>query len=460
VRNSAYPEYKESGGQWLGEVPRHWDVKRLKTSAKYKVSNVDKVTKEDEVSVRLCNYTDVYYNDHITPEMELMKGTATPEEINRFHLEVDDIVITKDSEDWRDIAVPARVAETAGDLVCGYHLAIVSPDADKLDGRYLLRAFQSCAVNQQFQISASGVTRYGLPKSSIGEAQLPLPPIEEQTAIADFLDLETGRIDTLVAKKRRLIALLKEKRTTLISRTVTRGLPEDAAREFGLEPHIRFKDSGIEWLGEVPVGWDVRPIKRIVSVPVTDGPHETPEILDDGIPFVSAEAIKEGRINFDRIRGYISLDDHIRYSKKYKPRYGDIYMVKSGATTGRVAMVETEEEFNIWSPLAAIRCKSSVADRNYVYFYLQSKEFQKAVELHWSFGTQQNIGMGVIQNLSVPIGATEEQAAIATYLARETARIDHLVEKVEAAIERLQEYRTALITAAVTGKIDVREAAA
>ena len=109
----------------LGQVPRQWKVKRLKTSANYKVSNVDKVSKEDELPVRLCNYTNVYYHDQITPDMGLMEATATSEEISRFHLKVDDIVITKDSEDWRDIAVPAWVADTSPDLVCGYHLAII-----------------------------------------------------------------------------------------------------------------------------------------------------------------------------------------------------------------------------------------------------------------------------------------------------------------------------------------------
>lgn len=133
-------------------------------------------------------------------------------------------------------------------------------------------------------------------------------------------------------------------------------------------------------------------------------------------------------------------------------------MVKSGATTGRIAMVETDIDFNIWSPLAAIRCKQNVINRHFLYFYMQSKEFQTAVELSWSYGTQQNIGMGVIQNLAVPVPDLTEQAVIAGFINLETAKIDKLIEKVESAIDRLQEYRTALITAAVTGKIDVRGA--
>lgn len=463
MRHPAYPEYKESGVQWLGQVPGHWEVKRLKFAFPKLYSGVSvnsESSPADQESVGVMKTSCVYGNQFIPTENK----RVVDEEIERVACSVtaDSLIVSR-----------MNTPELVGN--CGYvekdYPNLFLPDRlwiarfSKCQGLYGKYAWYFCISDGIGKLAGALATgTSGSMKNLSQDAFLNIdaivPPIPEQTAIADFLNRETGRIDMLVAKKRRLITLLKEKRTVLISRTVTRGLPADTARDFGLEPHTRFKDSGVEWLGQVPDGWDVLPIKRIVSTPVTDGPHETPEILDDGVPFVSAEAINNGRINFDRIRGYISEDDHKRYSKKYKPEYGDIYMVKSGATTGRIAMVETNEEFNIWSPLAAIRCKSSIADRSYVYFYLQSREFQKAVELHWSFGTQQNIGMGVIQNLFVPIGETKEQAAIATYLARETAKLDRLAEKVEAAIARLQEYRTALITAAVTGKIDVREAVA
>jgi len=216
-----------------------------------------------------------------------------------------------------------------------------------------------------------------------------------------------------------------------------------------------YKPSGVEWLGNVPEHWEVSPIKFLVSTPVTDGPHETPGFFDEGIPFVSAEAINGGQINFSRIRGHISEEDHRRFSKKYRPKFGDIYIVKSGATTGRIAMVETNIEFNIWSPLAAIRCNPNLMDRHFLYFYLQSKEFQTAIELSWSFGTQQNIGMGVIQNLAVPVSSVKEQTAIADFLDRETGKIDTLVAKNRTLIERLKEKRTVLISSVVTGKVRV-----
>lgn len=217
-----------------------------------------------------------------------------------------------------------------------------------------------------------------------------------------------------------------------------------------LSPYPCYRPTGIDWLGDIAAHWDVRAIKHLVSTPVTDGPHSTPEILDEGIPFVSAEAINHGRINFGKIRGYITQEDHKLFSKKYKPARGDIYLVKSGATTGRVAMVETDIEFNIWSPLAAIRCNPALVDRYFLFFFLQSKEFQTAIELSWSFGTQQNIGMSVIQNLVVPIPSLSEQRAIAKFLKRETGRMDRLVAKKRELIERLKEKRAALISRTVT----------
>ncbi len=209
-------------------------------------------------------------------------------------------------------------------------------------------------------------------------------------------------------------------------------------------------NTGIAWLSSIPSHWRAVPIKAIVATPVTDGPHETPELHSEGIPFVSAEAIKGGQINFGRIRGFISEEDHKKYSKKYKPQYGDLFMVKSGATTGRVAMVETYANFNIWSPLAAIRCNTSRAAPKYIYYVLQSNDFQTGIELNWSFGTQQNIGMGVIQNLPVALGSIHEQTQIAAFLDRETAKIDLLIEKQQRLIELLKEKRQAFISQAVT----------
>jgi type I restriction enzyme S subunit len=164
-----------------------------------------------------------------------------------------------------------------------------------------------------------------------------------------------------------------------------------------------YKDSGFQWIGRIPRMWKVERIKRLVSQKITDGPHETPTLEEEGIPFISAEAIKCEKIAFDKKRGFISLEQHKIYSKKCKPQRNDIFIIKSGATTGNVAYVDTDIEFNIWSPLAVVRCDKKKAYYKFVFYQLLSDVFRKQVELNWSFGTQENIGMGVIGRINLVI---------------------------------------------------------
>jgi type I restriction enzyme S subunit len=197
-----------------------------------------------------------------------------------------------------------------------------------------------------------------------------------------------------------------------------------------MKPYLKYKDSGVEWIGKVPDGWEILPIKYVVKIPVTDGPHETPELLNEGIPFISAEAIKNDKIDFGKKRGFISIEEHKRFSEKYKPQKGDIYMIKSGATTGNVAVVETDDEFNIWSPLAAIRPDLKKTTTKFLFHFMKS--------------------INVIENLPIVAPSIEEQISIAAYLDRKTAQIDDLISKKQKLIELLKEERAAIINQAVT----------
>jgi type I restriction enzyme, S subunit len=217
----------------------------------------------------------------------------------------------------------------------------------------------------------------------------------------------------------------------------------------------KYKDSGVEWLGEVPEHWTVSYLKRIVAMPITDGPHETPQFADEGVPFVSAEAVSSGKIDFSKIRACISNEDNARYSQKYSPKLHDIFMVKSGATTGITAIVEDRTDFNIWSPLAVIRCNEE-ANPHFVLNFMRSRNFQEAVTLNWSFGTQQNIGMGVIENLPCTLPPFAEQANIAEFLDRETGKIDGLVAEQQRLMELLKEKRQAVISHTVTKGLNPR----
>ncbi len=214
-------EMKDSGIDWLGRVPKHWEIKKLKFNAAVQFSNVDKKSDESEKPVRLCNYVDVYYNDCITPDLNFMEATASSEEINKFHLKTGDVLLTKDSEEWNDIAIPAYMTFEVPDLICGYHLAQVRPQEKVLLGKYLFWLLSADSINHQFQIEASGVTRYGLSNYALSNSMCLFPPKQEQEEIIVFLDKKTAQIDTQIAREKKSIELLKEYRISLISEVVT-----------------------------------------------------------------------------------------------------------------------------------------------------------------------------------------------------------------------------------------------
>ena len=212
---------KPSGVEWLGDIPEHWEVRRLRTIASVKPSGVDKNSIENEQPVLLCNYVDVYKNEVITNKIDFMKATATQDEIRAFELKAGDVVITKDSESWDDIAVPAFVPETLPGVVCAYHLAIVRPNTKLIDGEFLFRAFSSDPVADQFRVSANGVTRYGLAQGAIKSAYFPFPPKEEQRKIIEFISEKSSEIHAAITRAEREIELMREYRTRLIADVVT-----------------------------------------------------------------------------------------------------------------------------------------------------------------------------------------------------------------------------------------------
>lgn len=214
-------EMKDSGFGWLGKIPKHWEIKKLKFNALVQFSNVNKKSEEGELPVRLCNYVDVYYNDFITPDLAFMEATASTDEIKKFHLKAGDVLLTKDSEEWTDIAIPAYMSFEEPDLICGYHLAQVRPKENIIQGKYLFWFLSANCVNYQFRVEASGVTRYGLSNYALSNSVCLMPSKNEQETSASFLDKKTAQIDGQVIREQKSIELLKEYRTALISEAVT-----------------------------------------------------------------------------------------------------------------------------------------------------------------------------------------------------------------------------------------------
>ena len=435
-----YSSYKDSGVEWLGEIPSHWGCEPLKYSTEiYTGNSLNDTEKQQYESI---DENDIPYVS--SKDLDLQTRTINYENGLRVPVESNKL----------------KVAPKNSFLLCieggsaGKKIALLKQDVcfvnklccfkDKNDARFKYFLAQSKNFKDKFDLSMTGLIG-GVSTSALKNFSTPVPSDEERDSIVNFLEYETSKIDTLIAEQIKLIELLKEKRQAVISNAVTKGL----------NPNVKMKNSGVVWLGDIPDHWGVRAIKHIVSTPVTDGPHETPEFFDDGVPFVSAEAVSSGEIDFSKIRGYISLESHKQYSLKYLPKKGDIFMIKSGATTGVTAIVETDQEFNIWSPLAVIRCNAE-SNPYYVLNFMRSLNFQEAVALNWNFGTQQNIGMGVIENLFCPVPSQQEQKAIAEYLTSFTKQFNTLISEANNAIELLKERRSALISAAVTGQIDVR----
>src|SRR5690606_6773021 len=248
-----YDAYKDSGIEWIGEIPTHWEVKRLKYIAEARPSNIDKKSKEGETEVFLCNYLDVYNNDFITAELPFMRSTASFTQIEKFSLREGDVIATKDSESPDDIGIAALVKQDLGNVVCGYHLTHIKPRT--ISGGYLFRQFQSDYVRSTFEVLANGITRYALGVDDFNSLKVIVPLSTEQTAIAAYLDRKTAEIDELIESKRRLLELYEEEKTAIINQAVTRGINPDAP----------MKDSGIDWLGEVPAHWEVKKVKNLLK---------------------------------------------------------------------------------------------------------------------------------------------------------------------------------------------------
>jgi type I restriction enzyme S subunit len=393
------------------------------------VSNVDKKTLDGEVPVRLVNYTDVYYGDRLTPGMDLLRASASESQVRACRLFSDDVVITKDSETPDDIGVAAYVDRTAEDMVCGYHLAILRPLADAVDGRFLYWSMVSSISRKQLSAGATGVTRYGLRLDVIGSVKLPAPPLPEQRLIADFLDAETARIDALIAKKRRLIELLGERLSCQIDRTV--------------------------WSSDgqlTPLTHLVPPNRRIMYGIVLPGPD-----VEDGVPIVKGGDVKSHRLNL----ASVSRTTHEIEAGYVRSRLveGDIVFAIRGGV-GDVEVVPRElTGANITQDVARVAPGELVSVR-WLLHSLRSRTTQEDVQSRITGATIRGINIWDLGRVVIPVPDMEVQVRLAARLDALTSISQRTMSMLGAQIDLLVEHRQALITAAVTGELDVAESIA
>ena len=437
-----YEALKNSGVDWIGEIPKSWDVIRLKYVSENNPSNVDKKSEADEKSIQLCNYVDVYKNDYISKRISFMEATASEIQIEKFGLRKGFVIATKDSETPVDIANPAYVVEDMENVVCGYHLTLMKPHESKLDGKFLFNLFKSPRMNSFFEINARGVTRFGLPTSAFNDVYIPLPSLKEQTTIANYLDHKTSQLDTLITKKEKLIELLQEERTAIINHAVTKGL----------DPNVPMKDSGIEWLGEIPEHWTLSKLCYMTSK-IGDGLHGTPNYVDDSeYFFINGNNIGEGGIKLTEQTKRVSLNEFLINRKDLTER---TILLSINGTIGNLTFYKGEKVM-LGKSAAYINCIDEVS-KEYIYYYLKSKTVQIYFDLELSGSTIKNLSLYAINKTPIAIPRLPEQIAIVKYIESSQNRINKILVKIEDEVELLEEYKTALISGVVTGKVDVRD---
>ena len=430
--------------EWLGQVPEHWELKRLKHIAHAYPSNVDKKSYEGESPVRLCNYTDVYYNETIDGSLNFMEATASEDQIEKFTLRKGDTIITKDSETADDIAIATHVPEDLPGVICGYHLTLVRPESSS-SGAFIKRLFDSTYARQALGVRANGLTRVGLGQYALDNVEFPLPPLSEQTAIADFLDQETAKIDGLITEQERLIELLKEKRQAVISHAVTKGL----------NPDVPMKDSGIEWLEKVPEHWDIRPVKYMAKIGNGSTPsREIPEYwCESGFPWLNSSVVNLPEVT--EAEGFVTeralRECHLPI---VVPPAVLVGITGQGRTRGMASMLRIEATLN--QHLAYVTPKTGKMNVDFLLRVFEMSYLKLRRDSEEAGATKGAITCEQIGNLRIPVPPISEQRDVVVYLDEVTAKLDTLTTEAQKAIILLQERRSALISAAVTGQIDVR----
>ena len=430
-------EIPESVREAYRELPADWRLEKLKFFADVRNSNVDKNISEDEKPVRLCNYTDVYYNDRITPDLNFMEGSATEAEIERYRLKGSQVIITKDSEGWDDIGVPALITEDMPEVLCGYHLSVFEPGPE-LNGGFLAWLCRAEPLNDQFKVAANGVTRFGLGQYPMKNAYIALPPLETQGRIMQFLDEKTARIDELIGNKRALLGRLGEERQALITRAVTKGLDPDAP----------MKPSGIDWIGDIPAHWEIKRLGHVSEI-LLGLTYSPGDVVDEsnGIFVIRASNIQNGKLTKgDDVFVNVDVSDSI------VNRLGDIVVCSRNGSRkliGKNAVV-TEEWAGCTFGAFMTTIRTVLSD--WVRWVLASTLFEFQSGRYMSTTINQ-LTTSTLKSFPIPVPPKRDADKIADELDRRCSSIDAQTELIAQSVERLAEYRAALITAAVTGQL-------
>jgi len=429
-----YPTYKVSGVEWLDEVPDHWQVLPCRAIVHERIGKNDGATCQD--------YLSLMANVGIIPYAEKGDvGNKKPEDLSKCKMVTrGDFVINSMNYGIGSYGLSDY------DGVCSPVYIVLEPQSDIVESRFAFRIFENRAFQTFAQSFGNGILehRCAINWDILKPIGVGVPPMDEQKAILDFLDRETAKIDALVAEQQRLMELLKEKRQAVISHAVTKGL----------NPTAPLKPSGIEWLGDMPAHWNLQRVKSVSSF-ITSGPRGWSErIREEGQLFIQSGDLNDSlQIEFGTAKRVVAEDD--AESSRTRLADGDVVVCITGAKTGNVAVCAVvPEQAYVNQHLCLVRPNSAVLPA-FLAILLKSRIGQTCFDLS-QYGLKQGLSLENVKNAPVIVPPIPEQTAIVSFLSAETDRLDTLAAEAQRAIDLLQERRTALISAAVTGQIDIR----
>jgi type I restriction enzyme S subunit len=381
-------------------------------------------------SVRLCNYTDVYKNDAITSDMDFMTATASDEQIQRFRIAEGDTLITKDSETADDIGVPAYVRSTTPDLICGYHLAIVRPEQSLVEPRFLYWCMTSQPMLHQWAVLASGVTRVGIRSSDLQKAAIAMPPINEQRALADFLDRETAQIDTLIDEQRRLIEMLAERRSAVVRHAMT--------------PDSDWRGSRVKHLASTSLG-KMLDSSRVIR----QGDQLAPYVR-------AADVLADGTVNLNNLNMMPFSAEELAILDL---RRDDILLIEGGATVGRPGYLAADAPGIAFQKTVNRLRVGPDLDPRFAFWSMLLRYESDYYSQYFGSVSFVHLTGEKLRELPLPHPPLARQQEIAAHLDEQTTKIDDLITATKRFIDFSNERRAALIAATVTGQVDVRDVA-
>lgn len=434
-----YPKYKDSGVEWLGNVPEHWSVKRLRFVAELNPSKSEIANLDPETTVSFLPMDSI--GDDGTLSLDKEK-TISDLESGYTYFRDGDVAVAKITPCYENGKGALMRGLKNGIGFGTTELIVARPKSTEITGTYLHYLFKSPDfrdLGESRMYGAGGQKR--VPDAFVRNFANAFPPLSEQALIVAFLDRETSKIDMLVAEQKRLMELLKEKRQAVISNAVTKGL----------KPDVPMKSSGIKWLGDLPAHWEVSRIKRIATIRYGIG--EPPKYHDDGTPLIRATNIHAG-ILLDKGMAFVNANE-IPEQRIVWLETGDIIVVRSGAYTGDSAIIPEGYGPCIAGFDMVLKCHS--AHSEFIQFTLLSKYLKEGqIDLEKTRAAQPHLNAEELGSCLVALPSTKEQREITTYLKSMCSEFDTLITEAQHAIDLLQERRTVLISAAVTGQIDVR----